>query len=243
MIRLQVVPHGIKSVAIPSLLFFISENQLLELGIFLNSILDTAYAVFWIRRIDLRFFAIICSFEDHTGLGSFPPLPTQINTSAGNTPGKSSYANVVGKPSGKKLNIRTMFTPRGRGSMDGLDFMLENGPWFIRNNPLILKRWHPDENLLKEDVSIVPVSVKLHGVPVTAFSEDGLSAIATKLGTPLMLDSYTSNMCMQCCGRSRYTRVMIELRADVELKDNIVVAMPRVKGEGHYICNVHVEHK
>ncbi|GJW39371.1 hypothetical protein Tco_0065216 [Tanacetum coccineum] len=94
----------------------------------------------------------------------------------------------------------------------------------------------PNENLLKEDVSIVPVSVKLHGVPVTDFSEDGLSAIATKPATPLMLDSYTSNMCMQCWGRSRYTRVMIELSADVELKDNIFVAMPRVKGKGHYIC-------
>ncbi|GKF00477.1 hypothetical protein Tco_0023827, partial [Tanacetum coccineum] len=82
-------------------------------------------------------------------------------------------------------------------SMKGLDAMLENGPWFIRNNPLILKKWNPDVNLLKEDVGNVPVWVKLHGVPVTAFSEDGLSAIATKIGTPLMLDSYTSDMCIQ----------------------------------------------
>nr|GFC87744.1 hypothetical protein [Tanacetum cinerariifolium] len=36
-------------------------------------------------------------------------------------------------------------------------------------------------NLLKEDVGTVHVWVKLHGVPVVAFSEDGLSAIATKL--------------------------------------------------------------
>ncbi|GKB41640.1 hypothetical protein Tco_0886582, partial [Tanacetum coccineum] len=77
------------------------------------------------------------------------------------------------------------------------------------------------------------VSVKLHGVPVTAFSEDGLSAIATKPATPLMLDSYTSDMCMQSWGRSSYARVMIELRADVELKDNIVVDMPKFTREGH----------
>ncbi|GKA22754.1 proteasome subunit alpha type-5 [Tanacetum coccineum] len=50
-------------------------------------------------------------------------------------------------------------------------------------------------NLLKEDVRNVPVWVKLHGVPVTAFSDDGLNDISTKLGTPLMLDSYTSDMC------------------------------------------------
>ncbi|GJW42719.1 copia protein [Tanacetum coccineum] len=128
-------------------------------------------------------------------------------------------------------------------SMDGLDVMLENGPWFIRNNPLILKKWHSDENLLKEDVSTVPIWVKLHGVPVTAFSKDGLSAIATKLGTRLMLDSYTSDMCMQSWGRSSYARVMIELRADVELKDNIVVVMPKITREGHYTCNVRVEYE
>nr|GEW86846.1 transcription factor LHW-like [Tanacetum cinerariifolium] len=102
---------------------------------------------------------------------------------------------------------------------------------------------HPDENLLKEDVSIILVWVKLHGVPITAFSVDRLSAIATKLVTPLMLDSYTSDMCIQSYGRSSYAQVMIEPRADVELKDNIVVAMPNITREGHYTCNVCVEYE
>ncbi|GKG15633.1 zinc finger, CCHC-type containing protein [Tanacetum coccineum] len=108
---------------------------------------------------------------------------------------------------------------------------------------LILKKWHSDENLLKEDVRTIPVWVKLHKVPVMAFSKDGLSIIATELGTPLMLDSYTFNMCIQSWGRSSYARVMIELRADVELKDNIIVAMPKIIEEGHYICNVRVEYE
>ncbi|GJS53598.1 beta-caryophyllene synthase [Tanacetum coccineum] len=81
--------------------------------------------------------------------------------------------------------------------IDGLNAMLENGPWFIHNNPLILEKWHPDVNILKEDVGNVLVWVKLHGVPLTAFSEDDLSVIATKLGNPLMLDSYTSDICIQ----------------------------------------------
>nr|GEX49520.1 hypothetical protein [Tanacetum cinerariifolium] len=186
------------------------------------------------------------SLEDNNVLGSFPSLSTPGTTPTGNAPGKSSYANITGKPSGKKVNVRTLFTPGGNGidvvipvdsiralvndlliqlmgfswerrwhtlllltiSNDGLDVMLENDPWFIRNNPLILKKWHPDENRLKEDVSIVPVWVKLHGVPVTAFSEDG----------------------------SSYVRVMIELQADVEFKDKIVVAMPKITKEGHYTC-------
>ncbi|GKF58472.1 hypothetical protein Tco_0172009, partial [Tanacetum coccineum] len=58
-----------------------------------------------------------------------------------------------------------------------------------------------------------------------------------------MLDSYTSDMCMQYWGRSSFARVMIELRADVELKDNIVIAMPKITREGHYTCNVRVEYE
>ncbi|GJZ71301.1 proteasome subunit alpha type-5 [Tanacetum coccineum] len=119
--------------------------------------------------------------KENTSLGSYPPLPTRGTTLAGNTPGKSSYANVTGAPI---------------------------------------------------DVGNVLVWVKLHGVPVITFSEDGLSAIATKLGTPLMLDFYTSNMCLQSWGRSSYARAMIELRADVELKDTIMMAMPKLSREG-----------
>nr|GEY99962.1 hypothetical protein [Tanacetum cinerariifolium] len=81
-------------------------------------------------------------------------------------------------------------------SMDGLGVMLKNGPWFIRNNPLILKKWNPDVNLLKEDVGNILVWVKIHGV-------------------------YSS-----------YARSMIEVRVDVELKDIVVVAMPKLTEEG-----------
>ncbi|GJR72150.1 proteasome subunit alpha type-5 [Tanacetum coccineum] len=122
-------------------------------------------------------------------------------------------------PSKKAMNIRTLFTPGGT-------------LW-----------WNPDVDLLKEDVRNVPVWVKLHGVPVTTFSEDGLSAIAMKLGTSLMLDSYTSDMCLQSWGRSSYARVMIELRADVELKENIVVAMLKIMRKEYYTCTVRVKYE
>ncbi|GKF62765.1 hypothetical protein Tco_0182819, partial [Tanacetum coccineum] len=123
--------------------------------------------------------------------------------------------------------------------MEGLDVMFKNGPWLI----LILKKWNPDVNLLKKDVGNVPVWVKLHGVPMTAFSEEGLSVIATKLDTPLMLDPYTSDMCIQSWGRPSYARALIEVRDDVELKANIMMAMPKPFGEGFYMCNVRVEYE
>nr|GEW28200.1 hypothetical protein [Tanacetum cinerariifolium] len=169
----------------------------------------------------------LSSLEDTTVLGSFSPLPSQ------------------------KVNVRTLFTPGGNRidvvvPVDSIRAISERFSFFLGKKaayPVVANyKWHPNENLLKEDVSIVLVWVKLNGVLVTAFSKDGLSAIATKLGTPLMIDSYTSHMCMQSWGSSSYARVMIELRADVELKDNIVVAMPKITREGLYTCNVHVKY-
>nr|GEX20076.1 hypothetical protein [Tanacetum cinerariifolium] len=36
---------------------------------------------------------------------------------------------------------------------------------------------------------------------------------------------------------SSYARALIDVRDDVELKDNIVVAMPKLVGKGFYTCN------
>ncbi|GJY39655.1 retrotransposon protein, putative, ty1-copia subclass [Tanacetum coccineum] len=190
----------------------------------------------------------------------------------------SSYAKVTGKPSGKKVNVRTLFTPGGNGidvivlvdSIRAISERFANTAYgfflgkkvaypvvanYVRNTwgkyGLIRSMFSSSTGLFSFQFSSMDgleamlenVWVKLHGVPVTAFSEDGLSAIATKLGTPLMLDSYTSDMCMQSWGRSSYARVMIELRADVELKDNIVVAMHKITREGHYTRNVRVEYE
>ncbi|GJV20595.1 hypothetical protein Tco_1369615 [Tanacetum coccineum] len=195
-----------------------------------------------------------------------------VTNSAGNASDKSSYANVTGKPSGKKLNIRTLFIPGGNGidvvvpveSIRAISDRFANTTYgfflgklvayqgvmglfilcSLGGNGLVHSMFSSSTGLLsfqfssmeRLDAMLENVWVKLHGVPVTAFSNDGLSVIATKPCTPLMLDSYTSDMCMQSWDRSSYARVIIELRADVELKDNTVVVMPRIKGEGNYIC-------
>ncbi|GJR54694.1 RNA-directed DNA polymerase, eukaryota, reverse transcriptase zinc-binding domain protein [Tanacetum coccineum] len=58
-----------------------------------------------------------------------------------------------------------------------------------------------------------------------------------------MLDSYTSDMCLQSWDKSSYARSMIELQADEELKDTIVVAMSRITREGFYTCTVRVKYE
>ncbi|KAJ0942865.1 hypothetical protein HanPSC8_Chr03g0097231 [Helianthus annuus] len=106
---------------------------------------------------------------------------------------------------------------------EGMDKMLEDGPWMIRNVPIILKMWSASIKLEKEDIKAIPVWVKMHDVPLTAYTEDGLSLIASKIGVPKMLDTYTATMCAESWGRSSYARALIEVQAGAEVKRSVTV--------------------
>ncbi|GJT92141.1 RNA-directed DNA polymerase, eukaryota, reverse transcriptase zinc-binding domain protein [Tanacetum coccineum] len=95
---------------------------------------------------------------------------------------------------------------------------LEQGPWLIRNIPIILTKWLPNLALTKDKVTKVPVWVKMHKVPVVADSEDGLSLIATQIRKPFMIDAFTSTMCADPWGRMGYARALIKVSAEKELK-------------------------
>ncbi|GJV19746.1 hypothetical protein Tco_1368766, partial [Tanacetum coccineum] len=84
---------------------------------------------------------------------------------------------------------------------------------------------------------------KFYDVPINVFTKDGLSAITTKLGTSLMLDSYTTAMCTDSWGRASYARAMVELRTDVELRDTIMVDVLIFIGEGLTKRTIHVEYE
>ena len=83
--------------------------------------------------------------------------------------------------------------------------------------------------------------VKLHNVPMVAFSSGGLSVIATKLGKPIMLNSYMSSMCMECGGRGSFACALIELDATYGLKDKLVVVIPKLEGSCYTIKTIRVE--
>nr|GEU29456.1 hypothetical protein [Tanacetum cinerariifolium] len=148
--------------------------------------------------------AMECPAVNTLGVGPNPPPPTQeANASAGNVPGKPSYATATGKPSRKKVNVRTLFTP-------GVAYPVVAN--YVRNTG-------GKYGLVR---SMFSLSTRLFSFQFSSIN--GLDA---------MLEN----------GRSSYARVMIELRADVELKDNIVMAMPKITKEGHYTCNVRVEYE
>nr|GEX07067.1 hypothetical protein [Tanacetum cinerariifolium] len=51
-------------------------------------------------------------------------------------------------------------------SVDGMNGVLESRTWFIQSVHIILKKWMPNASLLKEDLLLVPMWVKLHDIPI-----------------------------------------------------------------------------
>ncbi|GKC52755.1 zinc knuckle CX2CX4HX4C containing protein, partial [Tanacetum coccineum] len=80
---------------------------------------------------------------------------------------------------------------------EGMEKVLENGPWLIRLVPIFLNIWTPNTRLTNETITSAPIWVKMHNVPIVAYSETGLSLITSQLGRPIMLDAYISTMCKQ----------------------------------------------
>nr|GEU65637.1 hypothetical protein [Tanacetum cinerariifolium] len=170
---------------------------------------------------------------------------------------KLSYASVVyEKPSKKVVKIKEMrneISVHGAAVTIPIDavkavsarFVNTLYGYFIGNRlafPLV-ENYTPNTILKKNEIKHVPVWVKMHHVPIVAYSDIGLSLISTQIGKPLMLDCYMSNMCMHSWGRSTYTRVLIEISTDVDLMDSLVIAIPHCDREGHTFATIEIEYE
>ncbi|GJY88017.1 hypothetical protein Tco_0502645 [Tanacetum coccineum] len=63
---------------------------------------------------------------------------------------------------------------------EGMEKVLENGPWLIRLVPIFLNIWTPNTRLTKDTITSAPIWVKMHNVPIVAYSEVGLSLITSQ---------------------------------------------------------------
>ncbi|GJU94038.1 sugar transport protein 13 [Tanacetum coccineum] len=81
----------------------------------------------------------------------------------------------------KRIQLHEDFFMFQFNTKEGMESVMENGPWLIRFVPLILNIWTPNTDLKKDVITSAPLWVKLHHVPIVAYSEVGLSLIATQL--------------------------------------------------------------
>jgi hypothetical protein len=67
--------------------------------------------------------------------------------------------------------------------------------------------------------------------------------MATLIGNPKVLDSYTTSMCLDSWGRSNYAQALVEISADQPFKDVITVAIPGDDGVSFSKEKVFIEYE
>ena len=72
--------------------------------------------------------------------------------------------------------------------VDHVAAILDRAPWHMANRHLVLRHWKPNMQFSKDDLSRIPVWVKLHLVLLEYWTNKGLSYIVSALGVPLHAD-------------------------------------------------------
>ncbi|KAL7210522.1 hypothetical protein ACSBR1_031974 [Camellia fascicularis] len=68
---------------------------------------------------------------------------------------------------------------------EALKSILDEGPYYIGNKLIVIKKWHPGITLTKNVFSSVPIWIKIFNGLLKLWTEEGLSYIACFIGNPL----------------------------------------------------------
>ncbi|GJY52437.1 zinc knuckle CX2CX4HX4C containing protein [Tanacetum coccineum] len=125
---------------------------------------------------------------------------------------------------------------------EGLEAIVESGPWMVNSKPFFVQKWDIHVCLDKKEPEMIPIWVRLCNVPLEAWTTKGISALASRLGKPLVMDNVTAEMCKMGVGRVRYARVLVEVSAKKVLPQEFKIVY-RDKGNEE-ICRkvIHVKY-
>ncbi|GJU33233.1 RNA-directed DNA polymerase, eukaryota, reverse transcriptase zinc-binding domain protein [Tanacetum coccineum] len=108
-------------------------------------------------------------------------------------------------------------------SNEGIQSVIEMGPWMVNGKPMFVQKWDPSVSLDKAEPNKLPLWVRLRNLPLEAWTTKGISAVASRLGTPQIMDQTTTQMCKVGYGRLGFARVLIDVEAEKRLPDKIEI--------------------
>ncbi|XP_059310817.1 uncharacterized protein LOC132062217 [Lycium ferocissimum] len=103
-------------------------------------------------------------------------------------------------------------------SEEDMHEVLFSGPYSINNRPVILKQWSPEFDFSTEFLFVVPLWVKFPDLPISCWSCNSLSRIASAIGIPLFVDECTTKQT-----RISYARMLIKINVTKPLLSEIEV--------------------
>ncbi|GKA99701.1 retrovirus-related pol polyprotein from transposon TNT 1-94, partial [Tanacetum coccineum] len=95
----------------------------------------------------------------------------------------------------------------------------------VNNKPLMVYKWNSDLGMNKVDPTKLPVWVKIFIVYMEAWFAEGICAISSSVGRPIIMDSMTTYVCKNGVGRTELARVLVDIEASKGFKEEI--EMPR----------------
>lgn len=137
-----------------------------------------------------------------------------------------------------KYNLRRMWNRYGLSEMisndNGVWFfkfkdevnmnsVIDQSPWMVNGKPLLVQKWSLEVCIEKAGPSKIPIWIKLFNVPLEAWTNKGISALSSRLGKPILMDSMTASMCQKGMGRIGFARVLVEIDAKKGFQDKIEV--------------------
>lgn len=118
------------------------------------------------------------------------------------------------------------------------DNVLALGPWYISNRLIKLQYWKEGVNILQESCPKAPVWVKLHHLPYSYWTEEGLSYVASGIGRPLFTDKITTKL-----DPMPFARICVEMNASSSFPESLCVAVMNDDSEDLEFVDVKVEYQ
>ncbi|XP_057249289.1 uncharacterized protein LOC130590763 [Beta vulgaris subsp. vulgaris] len=127
------------------------------------------------------------------------------------------FKRIWGKMGIDKISTmgKGIFIVRFNNVEDSLK-IVNKGFHFFDQKPLIVKLWDPDMDVDKNMVKMVPIWVKLPGLPFKYWGEKSLFKIVGQMGKVIRMDDAT-----QARDRLSYARVMVEVVVQSQLLEVI----------------------
>ncbi|KAL0386461.1 UNVERIFIED_CONTAM: hypothetical protein Slati_4601400 [Sesamum latifolium] len=119
-----------------------------------------------------------------------------------------------------------------------MEEVIEEGPWLFEGQPVVLQPWEQGMSLRRQKHIQVPVWIKIRHLLMEYWTEDGLSAVASGIGTPLYMDKITKN-----CLRLDFARVCVMLDYHSKLPKHLVVLSPILSESKESPIKVDIEYE
>lgn len=100
------------------------------------------------------------------------------------------------------------------------DEALAGGPKHVASKLLLLQQWREGVNFSNASVASIPLWVKFSNIPLSYWTSNGLSYIASSIGRPIAIDDTTAKL-----DPLPFARICVEVKADSNFPKSINVAI------------------